>query len=241
MGSTSATRHAAYVASWEQCLAEVGVAARCNSAQHLFDSAPSTTSNLQEAEAGLRRQGALTGMGIRWEQRFSTAMPKKQKEWAKEVHKVAHESLLAALAEEDRSELRSAGGVGAGAFLLPPTTTEHLMPDTYFFIAFRNRLRVDHLAAVHGKRCEHRSKQTTDCVEIHLIAAAGTHASAKLVVESGGGTTISVIGSRSGSPKPRVELHSPSSSCRSGTAEIVKENWCGRRVYLDVAVTDPGT
>ena len=54
------------------------------------------------------------GTGVRWEQRFSTAAAKRQKEWGKEVHRVAYTRLLATLAEEDQPEFRSAGGLGAG-------------------------------------------------------------------------------------------------------------------------------
>ena len=160
LGLACAKRNAAYVASWEQCLAEVGAAVGCTSAQSFFDQARLTKTSLQDAEEGLRAQGSLVGTGVRWEQRFSTAANKRQKEWSREVHRTAYRNLLGSLTELDQAEMRSAGGIGAGSFLLPPSLPEHWMPDAHFKVATRARLRADQLPAGHGRTCQHRSAQT---------------------------------------------------------------------------------
>ena len=45
--------------------------------------------------------------------------------------------LLVAFGEDAQADLRSAGGPGAGAFLLPPRKEEHLMPDALFRASIR--------------------------------------------------------------------------------------------------------
>ena len=119
-------------------MAEVAAVVGIASAGHLFQDAPRTRASLQAAELGLGSQGVAAN--IRWEQRFSAAAGQRQKVWGKQVHKVAHEKLLSSMSEEDQADFRSVGGAGAGSFLLPPSLSDHVMPDAPFVVAGRGRL-----------------------------------------------------------------------------------------------------
>ena len=127
------------------------------------------------------------------------------------------------------------------------------MPDTYFVIAFRNRLRVDHLPADHGKHCEHRSKQTTRLCGEPLDRRCRHARQCKI----GGGVGRRHDNIRDWLAKWITEITGRSTlteqfvpqwdrTNRGGDLVRARLDVCfndpqGRRVYLDVAVTDPAT
>ena len=85
------------------------------------------------------------------------------------MQSASHDRLMNLWLEEERVDLRSAGGRGAGSFLLPPTEESHLMPDAHFLVAMRRRLRVPHAAALNqtplnqvasSNTCQHRSVES---------------------------------------------------------------------------------
>ena len=53
------TQHAAFVASWEQCFADVAKAVGATSAEELVSRAPAAFRQAEAASAELRRQGAV--------------------------------------------------------------------------------------------------------------------------------------------------------------------------------------
>ena len=240
------------------CQAQCGIrgflgAVGCTSAQSFFDQAPLTKTSLQAAEEGLRAQGSLVGTGVRWEQRFSTAANKRQKEWSREVHRTAYRNLLGSLTELDQAEMRSAGGIGAGSFLLPPSLPEHWMPDAHFKVATRARLRADQLPAGHGRTCQHRSAQTRQLCNEPLDQRC-RHAR---VCKTGGGVVRRHDSIRDWLAKwirdvtgratlteqfvPRWDRQNDQGQLVRARLDVAFADAQGRRVYLDVAVSDPAT
>ena len=75
--------------------------------------------------------------------------------------------LLASVSEEDRADIRSAGGSGAGLFLLPPEEESHVMPDAHLAAALRRRLRFPsaacRVAPTVPSHCNHRLRTGGIC------------------------------------------------------------------------------
>ena len=117
-GAAELRRGAAYVGSWEQCLSAVASSCGVTTAADLFAQAPRTIGPLFEAQANLQQQGV--GANADWESRMAHPRRRRQREWSQEVQDTMHGRLLAELPELDRADPRSAGGPGAGAFLLCP-------------------------------------------------------------------------------------------------------------------------
>ena len=89
---------------------------------------------------------------------------------------------MAELPEDQRVDLRSAGGKGAGSFLLPPSLEEHVMPDAHFIAAVCCRLRAEAVAGVQGT-CGHVCAETkARCGQ--PLDARGRHAR---ICKKGGG------------------------------------------------------
>ena len=75
--------------------------------------------------------------------------------------------LLASVSEEERADIRSAGGSGAGLFLLPPEEESHVLPDAHFAVALRRRLRFPfaarRVAPTLPSHCNHRPRSGAIC------------------------------------------------------------------------------
>ena len=82
------------------------------------------------------------------------------------------DSLLAELGTDDRVALRSAGGAGAGSFLLPASEDSPSMPDRHFQLSLQLRLRMPVCAA--GATCQHRRQDGSVCGE--ALDCFGAHA-----------------------------------------------------------------
>ena len=72
------------------------------------------------------------------------------------------------MSPDDQSEIRAAGGKGAGNFLLTPTKPEFRMADTHYAVALRARLRLAHPAHMADSstvttHCQHRAKNGETC------------------------------------------------------------------------------
>jgi len=103
-----------------------------------------------------------------WVDCLAEPKPKLQGILTAKIREWSRKELMRTLSEDDRVDLRSAGGPGAGAFLMPPVQIELFegeaaakMPDKHFTIELQDRLRCDVCPA--GARCQHRSKTGVLC------------------------------------------------------------------------------
>ena len=92
----------------------------------------------------------------------------RQHDLSAEIYEHAHYNTLTSLSPEDQCEIRSAGGKGAGNFLLTPTKPEFRMADTHFTVALRARLRLQHPACNDDiskatTHCQHRARNGELC------------------------------------------------------------------------------
>ena len=142
--SVSRRRSAAFLGSWEQCFSSVCTAVNASSAEALLARAPQTQAALETAAAELRQNGFGTYQP-NWARLSQQPTFKQQKTFMAAVNEYHLKELLAQSSEDDSVDIRSAGGVGAGAFLLPPTLASHVMSDVHLKIALRRRLRVHNL------------------------------------------------------------------------------------------------
>ena len=75
--------------------------------------------------------------------------------------------LLASVSTAARADIRSAGGSGAGLFLLPPEEESHVMSDAHLAAALRRRLRFPsaacRVAPTVPSHCKHRPRTGGIC------------------------------------------------------------------------------
>ncbi len=135
LASTRLRRSAAFLASWEQCFTEVAEAQGATSAQALLAQAPGAAAAMGAAGAALRALGAVR-YHANWAGCLEASRAKRQRLWGAVVQQAARKRLLAQVGQDDRVDVRS-----GGAFLLPPSDKDHLMPDDHFVVAARLRLR----------------------------------------------------------------------------------------------------
>ena len=83
------------------------------------------------------------------------------------VHDKMYAEFLASVSVADRADIRSAGGSGAGLFLLPPEEESHVMPDAHLAAALRRRLRFPsaacRVAPTVPSHCNHRPRTGGIC------------------------------------------------------------------------------
>ena len=140
LGSAEARRAAAFIGSWELCFSEVAAACGSETAAGLWESAPRTEQELATAQGVLRTQGVLSSPD--WERRLGTPGRRRQKHWVQEVQAVLKDRLLEGLDEQERVEVRTAGGTGSAGFLEAATSEDQEIPDAHFRRALRRRLRI---------------------------------------------------------------------------------------------------
>ena len=155
-------RAPAFLGSWELCFHEVARALGVPAAASFRAACPRAAAAVAEAYATV-----APGQSFGWTQCFGASQPKRQKAYSERVSEQRHRLLLAALSEEDRIDVRSAGGSGAGLFLLPPDHPDHTLGDEYLIVALRRRLRCQFAAGVpdpvHPPHCNHRSLKKGVC------------------------------------------------------------------------------
>ena len=104
---------------------------------------------------------------IDWVECLAKSKPKCQGEWAAKLKEGDRKKLLDRLGKNDRVDLRSAGGKGAGGFLEIPILREGekaaTIPDSHFAIMLCDRLRME--ICPQGARCKHRDRQGNCCNE----------------------------------------------------------------------------
>eukprot|EP00969_Alexandrium_andersonii_P069142 3050264-Alexandrium_andersonii.AAC.1 len=145
--------------------------------------------------------------------------------------------------------MHSAGGPGAGAFMLPPTKASHALTDSQYRIAMA--LRVHHVVPAAGGTCAHKSADTGRVCGARLDAE-GTHA---VSCKTGGavvkrhdgvvGALTHHIEEGGGSVQTGVLMEqvvpyaaAPGSQARM---DIVTADALGRRMLIDVTVVSPFT
>jgi len=133
---------------------------------------PTLWGEMARAEAALLAAGAHGGRPLHWLRFLHANVPKQQGLWSKEVSQARAKHLLDACAEEDAADLRSHGGPGAGAFLLPRREGVKSMPDKHFRVALRDRLLLP--VCQEGARCQHRRPDGRLCGA--LLDSRGHHA-----------------------------------------------------------------
>jgi len=140
VASAQLMRVPAYLGSWELCLAEVASMLGANSAAQFMALVPATRTTIETAAQAIRAAG-VTDYSFDWEALFAEPRKRRQHELTHDIHEATHARLLRDLDELDRIDFRSAGGIGAAAFLEPPTEDLH-MPDARLRTALRARLRL---------------------------------------------------------------------------------------------------
>ena len=160
--SASWRRAPAFLGSWELCFHDVVQSLGIPAAGSFRAACPLATAAVDGAYAFVAPGGQFG-----WTHCFGAPQPKRQKAYSERVYAQKHAALLAALPEEGQVDLRSAGGSGAGLFLLPPDHPDHKLGDDHLIVALRRRLRCTSAAGVpnpvHPPHCNHRSGKGVYC------------------------------------------------------------------------------
>ena len=176
LGSAESIVSAAYLGSWALTLKGV---AEClgETSWHGFRAAcQPVAESIDRAEAHLEQVGEGRLDKPDWMAFLSESKPKMQGHWSGKLRERRRERLLARLGTDDRVDLRSAGGPGAGGFLEPPVVREGeapaTMPDQHFIVALLDRLRLP--VCPPGARCQHRKEEGGLCNQV--LDPRGKHA-----------------------------------------------------------------
>ena len=164
--------HAAFLASWATCLGHVAGQVGAGSLEGFRSRCPSTWADLERAEWDLRIDGGNGGRALDWTGWFGEAPKGLQGIWGRETSACKREALLRGLSDDDAADLRSHGGPGAGAFLLPTQEGMPAMPEEHFRVALCDRLLLP--VCQEGARCQHRRRDGTLCGAI--LDKRGHHA-----------------------------------------------------------------
>ena len=262
-GLQSATKRrlAAFLGSWELCFAGVCAALGSPAAAAFRASCPRAAAAISAAA------GAVESPAYRfdWAQLFGTPRQKRQRALSVDAAAAQLRNLLAIVPADDQVDIRSAGGSGAGAFLLPPELPDHKMSDDYLAAAIRRRLRLTRAACacVPGSpsHCKHRTKEGAICGE--PLDARDFHAATCNV---GGGVDFGhnalrdwlagwieeVTGRRAPTEeyvtawdRPKVPAETDPETglpkIEHARLDVSFIDGTGRRAYVDVAVTSAGT
>lgn len=170
--SSRATAARAFMGSWALVMQSVVVCLNVDSLEGFRARCPKTVDALQRAEADLVELGGKSHEPFDWASCIAEPRAKMQGICGEALSDHNRKDLLAWLDEEGRLALRSAGGIGAGGFLLPREESDPLIPDQHFVVNLRMRLR----AAVFpmGGKCQHLKNDGTLCGD--SLDQAGWHA-----------------------------------------------------------------
>ena len=151
----------AFLASWATCLEHVAGQMGAGSLEGFQSRCPSVWADLGLAEQDLRIAGGNGGKPLDWTGWFGEASGGLQGIWGRKASACKREALLRDLLDEDAADVRSHGGPGAGAFLLPTQEGMPAMPDGHFLVALCDRLLLP--VCQEGARCQHRRTNGTLC------------------------------------------------------------------------------
>jgi hypothetical protein len=175
--SLAQAREAAFLGSWEQCLAAVGEVSGSASAHQFRQGVRGIVTQIEAAALQYRqRGGSCSTYAFDWQSVFVEPRRRRQRALTAKVQFDAYRSLLDSLLSSGDSAgltvVRSAGGPGAGGFLEPPDEPELVMPDARFATCLRARLRCPHPAACSlsaaATHCQHRFASTGDLCGVQL-------------------------------------------------------------------------
>lgn len=178
LGFSSAehTAAAAFLGSWALTLKSVADCLGVSSWAGFGSRCGPLAQQLAEAEAKLLQDSGGTLQPVDWVGFLSEPRGKLQSFWSAKLREHRKETLLQGLPVDERVDVRSAGGPGAGGFLESPVLFEderpRAMPNKHFDVALRDRLRLDVCLA--GAPCQHRKEDGTLCGA--LLDGRGRHA-----------------------------------------------------------------
>ena len=178
LGFSSAEQatEAAFLGSWALTLQEVAACLGISTWAGFCDRCGPLARQLEAAEAKLIQDSGGKLQPVDWVGFLSEPKGKLQSFWSAQLRELRKEALLQELAENDRVDLRSAGGPGAGGFLELPALFEDEqpkpVPDNHFQVSLKDRLRLPVCPA--GRVCQHRREDGTLCGRI--LDARGKHA-----------------------------------------------------------------
>ena len=152
----------AYLGSWFLCLKHVASKLGAHSWATFSAKCPSVADQMHKASAKAVEHGAVS-RPVDWLTPLEACMPKMQSRLADGAAKAQRDKLLASLSDWDVADVRSHGGPGAGAFLLPPPpdSSAKPLPDMHFRVNVRDRLLLS--LCPDGSTCKHRRADGTLC------------------------------------------------------------------------------
>ena len=171
----------AFIGSWFLCMKHVADILNVSSVAGFKRKCPTIAAQMDAANAHAKDLGAANGRDVNWQSPLERSMAKMQSLLAKQVAAKQRDKLLsefvAAGTEESiaaAADVRSFGGPGAGAFLLPqpPDSKAKAFPDQHLKVILRDRLLLP--VCPPGSTCHHRKADGTLCGA--LLDARGKHA-----------------------------------------------------------------
>jgi hypothetical protein len=249
LASADWRRCAAYLGSWELCLRDVALVISAPTGGDVARRAPRVAAAIQEAS--LLIGTSVPGYRFDWGARFGLPLSQCQRHLASDVLDAKLQHLLAVLPPEGKVDVLSAGGTGAGSFLLPPTDVACHMCDEHLAVALRRRLRCAHpardTAPGSPSHCNHRYPGGTACGE--LLDSRGHHAA---VCKTGGAVLrghdrlrdwlAKWLEEVSGAPTsteqyvPQWDTVEPDGSTKHARLDVSFVDASGARAFVDVAV-----
>jgi hypothetical protein len=178
LGFSSAQQsvEAAYLGSWALTLKEVAACVGASSWETFRNRCGPIAENLAKAEAKLLNDAGGSLQPVDWVGLLSEPRGKLQSFWFAKLQERFKETLLSGLSVDDKVDLRSAGGPGAGGFLEVPVhfaeEPPKAMPNQHFEVALCDRLRLPMCPP--GRVCQHRRQDGSVCNE--PLDARGIHA-----------------------------------------------------------------
>ena len=165
--SAEQTAVAAFLGSWALTLKSVVECLGVSSWAGFCGRCGPLARQLVEAEGKLIQDAGGALRPVDWVSLLDEPRGKLQSFWSAKLREHRKEALLRGLPEDERVDLRSAGGPGAGGFLEPPILFEdelpRAMPEKHFVVALRDRLRLS--VCPPGAVCQHRKEDGTLCGE----------------------------------------------------------------------------
>jgi hypothetical protein len=217
---------AAYLGSLAQTLSRAAGAHGIATADRLQTAATALAESASAASQRLHARGVQKAPGL--QELLDASRKGTQKTLTDEAAHAAHNGLLDKLPADQQAWLRSCGGPGAGAYLLPPRTSQDRFDNTCFRVATQLRLRALDLpapyATVLGETKGGGAGKRHDGVRDDLAAWLRVHTPAAVRTEQ-------VI--------PELADTGPNGAPREARLDVIAYDNAGTRILVDVAVTHP--
>jgi len=167
-GSAELSAEAALLGSWALSLKDVADCVGATSWEGFRSRCAPLAAGIQEAEAKLLRDAGGKIQPVDWVALLGEPRAKLQRFWYARQQECRKEALLGRLGSDDKVDVRSAGGPGAGGFLEPPVPFEDevpkLLPEAHFTLMLKDRLLLPLCPA--GATCQHRGQNGVLCGEV---------------------------------------------------------------------------